>query len=324
MSPPTVTVAIPVLNGERYLPDLLGTIQAQRIDASVEIIVADSDSTDDSAAIARAHGAEVIRVPRGTYSHGGTRNMMVERASGELVALLTQDALPASEHWLAELTGAFALEPGVGLAFGPGIPRPDSSLSVRQEMTSYFRSLSPTGETMLVRLGEGEQAVTNESTYYHSVNGCVARAAWSEVPFRTIAYAEDRMLAIDMLRAGWAKAFVPAAGVIHSHDFSPIDVLRRSFDDFRGLREVGGYYHPKGLREGGRWMLEQIRGDVRFATDEGAGCRAILGALPASVLNALLWHVGGVLGTRADTLPRWARARLSRERRDSFVAQPPR
>ena len=41
-----------------------------------------------------------------------------------------------------------------------------------------------------------------------------------------------------MLAAGYAKVYRPDAAVIHSHDYSPLDQLRRSFDEWRGLREV--------------------------------------------------------------------------------------
>ena len=43
------------------------------------------------------------------------------------------------------------------------------------------------------------------------------------------------MLARDMLAAGLAKAYVPDAAVIHSHDLPPLQAFRRYFDDFRAL-----------------------------------------------------------------------------------------
>jgi hypothetical protein len=43
-----------------------------------------------------------------------------------------------------------------------------------------------------------------------------------------------------MLSAGYAKVYRSEAAVIHSHDYPPIELLRRSSDEWRGLREV----HP--------------------------------------------------------------------------------
>ncbi len=43
-----------------------------------------------------------------------------------------------------------------------------------------------------------------------------------------------------MLDAGLAKAFraQSAPAVIHSHDYAPLDLFRRCFDEWRGLREI--------------------------------------------------------------------------------------
>ena len=312
-----VSVAIPVLNGARELETLLPALRAQRIDAELEILVADSESTDGSADVARRHGATVIPVPRATFSHGGTRNLLVERAAGDHVALLTQDATPATELWLAQLIGAFGLADDVGLAFGPGLPRPGASLTVRRELTEYFRGLAPDGRPRLHRDGRG----ANATTYFHSVNACLSRAAWQETPFRVMPYAEDRMLAVDMMRAGLAKAYVPGAAVVHSHDYGPLDLLRRSFDEWRGLREVAGHREAYGLRQSGAWIAGQIAADLRFAAAEGSGPLRRIMELPASARHACLRHTGAVLGSRAGALPPGLRRRLSLERRESFLPQ---
>ena len=80
--------------------------------------MADSGSTDGSRELASPRrGGD--RRPAGEFSHGGTRNLLVERASGAHVAFLTQDAVPADERWLARLLEGFELADDVGLVFGP-------------------------------------------------------------------------------------------------------------------------------------------------------------------------------------------------------------
>ena len=101
------------------------------------------------------------------------------------------------------------------------------------------------------------------------------------MPFREIAYAEDHLLAQDMLRAGYAKVYMPDAAVVHSHEYSPAQWLRRSFDEARAVRDVYGWA-PDGralvrnLRGGvtGDWRWARERGDLAGAPPR-AGARRL-------------------------------------------------
>ena len=48
-----VTVAIPVRNGGALLGEVLGAVRAQQLDRPLELLVADSGSTDGSRELAR-------------------------------------------------------------------------------------------------------------------------------------------------------------------------------------------------------------------------------------------------------------------------------
>jgi glycosyltransferase involved in cell wall biosynthesis len=293
-----VTVAIPVRDGASVLEETLSAVREQQLDPGVELqlLVCDSGSRDGSVAIARRHGAEVFEIPPGEFSHGATRNLLMERAQGEHVAFLSQDAVPADERWLAQLLGGFALARDVGLVFGPYRPRDDASLLVKRELTQWFASLAPDGEPRVDRLGVSERAAPTRSLlgargYFTDANGCVSRAAWREVPFRPVAYAEDHALAHDMLRAGFAKVYMPDAAVIHSHDYSPLKWLRRSFDEARAIRELYDF------SEAGEWRRALLNvwglvgADVRFARRRGV-------AHPLGMIaRSLPHHLARALGT---------------------------
>jgi rhamnosyltransferase len=209
----TVTVAIPVRDGGALLEAVLEAVAGQWLPAttSLEVLVCDSGSRDRSREVAEAAGAEVFTIAPEAFSHGDTRNLLMERAAGDHVALLTQDAVPAHDRWLAGLLGGFAIADDVGLAFGPYLPRPDASVMVRRELREWFAGFAPGDGPCLDRLPAQERdaparALLGRRGYFTDANGCVSRAAWREVPFRPVAYAEDHVLAHDMLRAGYAKA----------------------------------------------------------------------------------------------------------------------
>ena len=237
-----VSVAIPVRNGGSLLREVLVAVRAQRLDHPVELLVADSGSTDGSRDLARRMGAELIDVPPAEFSHGATRNLLAERSRGSHVAFLTQDAVPADERWLADLLEGFHAAEDVGLVFGPYRARPEASLMVRRELDDWFASL-PLG----AERGVGKPLDVRRS-FFTDANGCIARAAWERVPFRPVSYAEDQLLARDMLAAGYAKVYRARRRRDPLASVRPLEQFRRAFDEWRGLREVGALTAPPAPR----------------------------------------------------------------------------
>ena len=319
----TVTVAIPVLNGRPRRASRRAAGGRQRVDAEVELLVADSGSSDGSREAAARHGASVIDVPAGEFSHGGTRNLLMAEASGSHVAFLTQDAAPADESWLARLLDGFDLAEDVGIVFGPYRPRPGASPMVRRELDSFFHAFAPDGRPRVDRgtVPEVDPLADRRRGYFTDANGCVARRAWEQVPFRQVAYAEDQMLARDMLMGGWAKVYHPAAAVIHSHAYTPRRVLRRSFDESRALREVHGHRANARPLKTALVVQRETRDDLALARTEGLSLPQRAAVLPRSVAHHLARTVGSALGSRADRLPPSVRRMLSLERRDGFDPQ---
>ena len=312
MSEP-VTVAIPVRDGGPLLGEVLDAVRGQRLDREVELLVADSGSRDGSGELARRRGATVFAVER--FSHGGTRNRLMERSRGTHVAFLTQDAVPADEHWLARLLAGFELADDVGLAYGPYRPRPGAPAAVRRELDGWFASLAPDGRPRVDRAtaprGPGAE------TFFTDANGAVARRAWERVPFREVPYAEDQALALDMLRAGFAKAYVPDAAVIHSHEYATVAQFRRSFDEWRGLREVHGWVEPARPVATLLTIQSRVRSDVRSLRGS-VPPRTLVREGARSVRHWTVRAAGAIAGSRADKLPRAVRGRLSLEGRDTF------
>ncbi|MEA2374149.1 MAG: hypothetical protein QOD53_612 [Thermoleophilaceae bacterium] len=317
-APEPVTVAIPVLNGGALLKDVLSAVARQRVDRPMEVLVADSGSSDGSREAAERHSARVIDVPPGEFSHGGTRNLLMQRAAGAHVAFLTQDAVPAGDDWLASLLEGFALDPEVALAYGPYLPRPDASPMVARELTEFFAAMAPGGLPRVDRGLSAEDRRPGPVTFFTDANGCVARWAWERVPFRAVGYAEDQLLAADMLAAGMAKAYIPSAGVVHSHDYPPLARFRRFFDEFRGLREVYGHVEEMGPRYTPARVRRSVAADRAFVAARGVRGRELNDATLESLRFHVLRAAGAALGSRADRLPPALRRWCSLEGRAGF------
>ncbi len=298
-----ISVAIPTLDGAADLERTLAAVRRQRVGDEVEVVVLDSQSRDATRAVAARHGAAVHTIERADFGHGRARNRLMERTRGEHVAFLTQDAEPAGEDWLASLVAGFAQGDDVALVCGPYLPRPGASPMVRRELAGWFAALG--NAPRVFRAADlGTAPAPGPAGFASSANLCLRRAAWEQVPFREVPYGEDQQLVLDLLRARYAKAWEPAAAVLHSHEHAPGARLRRWFDEFRALHAIYGWTAPANPRT----VLGTVRAEAR--RDHAAGARPV-----AAAGYQLERALGAALGTRAERLPAAARRRLSLEGR---------
>src|SRR3712207_915109 len=178
-----ISVALPVLNGGPLLDEVLAAVRRQRVPGEeIELVAVDSGSTDGSLDVLRRYDARVIQIPQSSFSHGGTRDLLMRSTFGSHVAFLTQDATPATAEWLEALLRGFSRSPDVALVYGPYLPRPDAPHWIRRELGDVFGS-SP-------RVDRGPDT----DPFYSDANGCIGRVAYDQVPYRHVSYAEDQLL----------------------------------------------------------------------------------------------------------------------------------
>lgn len=297
------SVVIPVKDGERYLEELLDAVARQGPD---EILVIDSGSCDRSVEIAHSAGADVLRIESVEFGHGRTRNLGAERTSGELICFLTQDATPRP-GWLAAYAEAFTLDARVGAAYGPHLPRPDTSPMIARELGEFFATFAADGRPRLQRFGD--------PAFLSNVNACYARGCWEEVRFRDIGYAEDQAFGADLLAAGWAKVYHPKAAVLHAHDYGFAEFMRRYFDEYRGLHASLGHVEQLGLRSTLRYATAGVAADRRWMAEHGLHGPEAWRWTARSVAHHTGRKVFSALGSRADRLPEALGSILSLEQR---------
>jgi len=126
---PQVSVVVPTYDGAETLRTTIQALRRQTVpDDRYEIIVVDDASTDDSARIAGAAGARVIRQPANRGA-GAARNAGARAARAPLVAFIDDDCT-AEPGWLAELIEPLS-DPSVDGAGGQIVPHADDGLVSR-------------------------------------------------------------------------------------------------------------------------------------------------------------------------------------------------
>jgi rhamnosyltransferase len=227
-----VSVVLVTRNGIATLPALLDALWQQRTAGPLEIVAVDSGSTDGTRELLASRVTTLLDVAPAAFNHGLTRNLGIERASGDFVVLIVQDALPVSPEWIEHLTRPLILDPQLAGTFARQVARPDASALTRHYLglwvasgTAGWTSRLPGGATELEALTPMERL---RHCAFDNVASCLRRDVWARHPFRETPIAEDLEWAREVLMAGHSIAFVPEAIVVHSHDKSARDEYART------------------------------------------------------------------------------------------------
>ncbi len=136
---PTVSVLVPVYNGERHLAECLDSVLAQDF-RDLEILVSDDGSTDSSARVIQDFAARDSRVrwwknPRNLGLTANT-NCCIRQARGDFLKFVHQDDKLLSPSAVGRLLAALEKNPAASLA---GCRQHVIGVPVRP--TGFFQSL---------------------------------------------------------------------------------------------------------------------------------------------------------------------------------------
>ena len=219
-----LSVIIPVINAEKDLPGLLAALKTQTLRPD-EIIVVDTASVDKTADICRNDLAvKLIGIRRKDFDHGGTRDMALRISRGDIVVFLTQDALPADDKLLENLTKPLS-DPDVAVCTGRQIPKSDASKMEQLVREFNYPELSH------VRSKEDIAQMGIKTFFCSDVCAAYNRYTYLELggfdhPLKTN---EDMFFAAKAINAGYKIAYAADARVYHSHNFTLKEQFRRNY-----------------------------------------------------------------------------------------------
>ncbi|MFZ0806459.1 MAG: glycosyltransferase [Candidatus Sulfotelmatobacter sp.] len=213
---------------ERLLPELFG----QKSVAPFEVIAIDSGSTDGTVELLAQYPLRIHHIPAETFHHARTRNFAATLATGQILTFLSQDAVPASDHWLASLIANFA-DPGVGAVYGRQIPRPESLAERRDTFDTIY------GTQKIIKDPAHRNPLGYRFYLFSNVNAAIRRDVWEATRFpENLKVFEDMGIAKRILHGGWKIVYEPEAAVIHSHHHSTLGLFKRYFDLGYTLKEL--------------------------------------------------------------------------------------
>jgi len=114
--PPRFSVIVPAFNEEALLGACLESLSAQVYGGSVEVVVVDNASTDETAALARGHGVRVVHERQPGVCFARQRGLAA--ATGEIVVTTDADTTVRAD-WLQHIDDLFRSRPDAVAVAGP-------------------------------------------------------------------------------------------------------------------------------------------------------------------------------------------------------------
>lgn len=270
MSNPSVSVIVPVLNGEDVLGDCLRALEAQTYAGAVEVVVINDGSTDHTSEVARSF-AGVKLIEQENRGRAAARNRGVAESSGTIIAFTDADCVPRPD-WLEKLLPRLGEHDRRGIVGGSITIPPVCNLWQRLDHQAWAHSIGP-------------DTPAGPTLFGSTASMCLLRSVFEEVGGfdDRLRGSEDSDLAFRIHSAGYENFFEPAAVVEHHHP-------RTTMASF--LRQRFNY---------GRWTIQTVLKHKPLPPYSRM--------FPNSrVLLALLWPVYAVLATGFTVLRNWQKA----------------
>lgn len=243
---------IPTLNAGEQFRTLLEQIAAQSL--PTKKLIVDSQSTDDTATLAKSFGVEVLTIPRKTFNHGASRQLALEKILPlDVVIFLTQDVLLHDDESLARLVKIFGENKSVGLSYGRQLPHANAT-----NEAAILRAFNYPAESQLRSFDDRKifglkTAFASNSFAAYRVEALQKVGGFpSNVPL-----CEDMYVAAKMLLDGWKIYYAASAQVYHSHNYT-------AEQEFRRYVQIGKFHAQES------WIRET------FGSAEGAGKKFVL------------------------------------------------
>jgi len=214
---PLVSVVIPNLNGMKYLPACLSSIQGQTY-RGYEVIIVDNGSTDESVDFIKSGFPRTMVIEnKQNMGFAEANNQGISAARGKYIATLNNDT-EADKDWLRTLvTEAEHSDDDVGM-WAPKI------LALQNK-----REIDSVGGLLIYRDGiaKGRGRLETDNGQYDNIKEILCPSACCAL-YRNkmlddighfdsdfFAYCEDNDLGLRARRAGWKALSVPASIVYH-------------------------------------------------------------------------------------------------------------
>ncbi len=299
-----VSIVIPTKNGGDLFRDVLNGLENQVYTDLHEILIIDSGSSDRTVELAKDYGARVHTIRPEEFNHGTTRNIGIGMAIGDIIVLLTQDAVPGDKYMISNLVSAFE-DQNVGGAYARQVPRSKADILTKRNLNNWLTGREKS-EVRWIHDKKAYDAMTPMDKYlfcnFDNVCSAVRRAVWEKFKFSHSDFGEDIDWSMRILEGGWKIAYQASAFVIHSHDRSILYEYKRTYMCHRKLFQQFGLHTVPTFRHVLRSIILSIVIDFKYVIQNSVSRLEQLRLLVRLPFMNIASVLGQYIGARNERL----------------------
>ena len=222
----TVDIIIPAYRPGKEFEKLLDSLSTQNYPVEKILVMNTEEKFWNTAWEKKFPKVDVVHLKKADFDHGGTRCRGARLSDSDIMVFMTQDAVPADRNLIGNLIRPLQANSKVGAAYARQLAREDCAY-----LEKYTRRFNYP-ETSSIKW-EKDTGTYGIKTYFCS-NVCAAyrRGVYLELggfPHPAI-FNEDLIFAAGAIQNGWKIIYKADARVIHSHEYTYRELIRRNFD----------------------------------------------------------------------------------------------
>ena len=132
-----ISIVIRTLNEEKYLDQLLCSIESQRCSYNLQVVVVDSGSVDSTLEIAKQHKCKLVHIKKHEFTFGRSLNIGCLAIKSDYLVFISGHCVPVNGSWLERLVNPIKNNI-VDYSYGRQIGSPETYWSERKIFEKYF------------------------------------------------------------------------------------------------------------------------------------------------------------------------------------------
>ncbi len=292
-----VDVIIPVYHPDEKFDQLLIKLMKQTVMPNKIIILQTIDGKSSELDLGGLPdikpeiSIEIIPINKEDFDHGGTRRQGAFLSDSDIMLFMTQDAVPVDNFLIEQLILPFR-DPKVGASYARQLANKDAD--VLEKMTRIFNYPSKSK----VKSSKDMKKLGIKTFFCSNVCAAYRKESYDKMGgfVKKTIFNEDMIMTYALIQSGYKVAYVADAVVIHSHDYSYLQQLRRNFDlgvSHRQYKEI--FSSIKSESEGIKMIFRLVDSLIN---------RKEYLKIPDLIINSGLKFVGYKLGYYYHLLPK--------------------